>query len=432
MDRLSGVQTVQLINTGSELLLGAVLNTHQQWLSRRLTDLGYRVSAQVSVPDTAPAIEAAVAEALRTADLVLITGGLGPTSDDRTREVVARLCGRQLREDPAVRAHVEAFYRRRGRSAPERVRVQAQVPEGATVFLNAQGSAPGLAMEVEAGRFGRAGGRAFVVMLPGPPRELRPMFDTQVAPWLRKALPLEQPFVCRTLRTTGLPESWLEARVAEPLQPWLARGLELGYCSRPGEVDLRLAAAGPEAEAVVGEAERLVRERLGEFIYTDRDEPLEAVLIRLLTERRRTLAVAESCTGGCLAHRLTNVPGASAVFLAGWVTYSNDAKQRCLGVGAETLARHGAVSEPTAREMAAGARAAAQADYALATTGIAGPTGGTPGKPVGTVFIALADTHSVFVVRRLNAFDRETFKQVTTQQALEMLRRRVLGLPDST
>jgi nicotinamide-nucleotide amidase len=208
--------------------------------------------------------------------------------------------------------------------------------------------------------------------------------------------------------------------------------LELGYCARPGEVDVRLAARGPTAARLVQEAEGLVRQLLGPAVYGVNDETLEQVVVRLLTERRRTLALAESCTGGFIGHRLTNVPGASAVFLAGLVVYSNAAKQAFLGVKAETLAAHGAVSEPVARQMAEGARARTGADYAVAVTGIAGPTGGSPEKPVGTVFLALAGPTQTMAEKRFNPWDRETFKHVTAQQALDLIRRTVTSEPTSS
>lgn len=423
---------VELLNTGSELMLGRVLNTHQQWLCRRLADLGYVVARQVAVPDTGPAIQTAVREALARADLVIATGGLGPTSNDLTRELIARLLERPLREDPAVLAHLNAFFAARKRPLPERTRVQALVPEGAMVLPNACGTAPGLALEVRPNPFRSGGQSSWLVLLPGPPRELRPMFDESVRPLLRRVLPPPDRFVCRSLRVTGLGESMVEERVSAPLQRLVAGGLELGYCARPGQVDVRLAARGAKAELVVREAEAIVREQLGSRVYGIEDDDLEAVLIRLLTERKKTLALAESCTGGCIAHRLTNVPGASAVLLAGLVTYSNAAKQKFLGVRAGALARHGAVSEAVARQMAEGARRRTGADYALAVTGVAGPSGGTPEKPVGTVFISLAGPLGTVVERNFNPWDRETFKRVTAQQAMDLLRRKVMREERST
>ncbi len=414
--------TIEILNTGSELLLGRVLNTHQQWLCRQFTHAGYAIRRQVAVADTARDIQQAVREALGRATLVVVTGGLGPTSDDLTRDAIAELVGRPLREDPVVVAVLEAWYAGRKRIAPPAVRVQARVPEGATVLPNAHGTAPGLLIEVRPNPHSLTGQPAWLVMLPGPPRELQPMFTAQVLPWVRRTFPLPAPFACRTLRSTGVPESVMQEHIAGPLAPLVARGLEVGYCARPGEVDVRLAARGAEAAQLVAEAETVVRREVGRHIYGEEGDSLEGCVVRLLTERRHTLVVAESCTGGRLASRVTDVPGASAVFLGGFLTYSNALKQQLVGVRAETLAAHGAVSEPTAREMADGARLRAGADFALAVTGIAGPAGGTPDKPVGTVFIALAAPDGTRVKRYLNAFDRETFKHMASQQALELLR----------
>jgi nicotinamide-nucleotide amidase len=434
---------VELINTGSELMLGRVLNTHQQWLCRRLADLGYAVSRQVAVADAARDIEQATREALSRADLIIVTGGLGPTSDDLTRERIAQLLGKALREDPAIVQHIEQFFATRKRAMPVSTRVQALVPEGAIVLPNPQGTAPGLAMRVEGGGWKPEDGESaapassgprpppasiqWLILLPGPPRELRPMFSDSVVPLLRRVLPLESEFVCRTLRTSGIGESVVQERIAGLLQHLIARGLELGYCARTGQVDVRFAASGGDAVRLVREAESIVHRELESFIYGADDEELEAVVVRLLTERKQTLALAESCTGGGIAHRITNVPGASAVLLAGVVSYSNEAKQKLLGVRPETLANHGAVSEATACEMAEGARLQTGADFSLSVTGIAGPGGGTPEKPVGTVFIALARADGTVVKQNFNPYDRETFKQVTANQALELLRRKILA-----
>lgn len=405
---------IHLINTGSELLLGRVLNTHQQWICRQLADRGYVVTRQVAVDDSGPSIQQAVREALAAAELVLVTGGLGPTSDDRTRDLVAELLGCRLKEDPAIVEHIAKFFTVRGRPMPEATRVQALVPEGATVLPNAQGTAPGLVMDAPGGRL--------LVMLPGPPRELRPMFLEQVMPALERRFPLEAPFHCRTLKTTGLGESLVEERVAPPLAALVKTGLEIGYCARVGEVDVRFTARGRMGFYLITEAERIAREHLGGIVFGVDEDSLEAVLVRRLTERKETLALAESCTGGFIANRITNVPGASVIFPGGLVTYSNEAKQKFLGVRAETLAAHGAVSEATVREMAEGARARVGAHYALAVTGIAGPGGGTAEKPVGTVWIGLATAMATRAVKKLNPVDRETFKYVTSQQAMDLLR----------
>jgi nicotinamide-nucleotide amidase len=436
---------IELLNTGSELMLGRVLNTHQQWLCRRLADLGYVVTRQVAVPDTATDIQSAVREALSRADLVLVTGGLGPTSDDLTRDLIAQLLGKKLQLDDAVLDHIKRRFAVRKLPMPKNNEVQAMVPEGAQVLANPNGTAPGLAMKVGSGVWGLASGKPqtseplspdpkaqtqdakWLVMLPGPPRELRPMFDDQVVSLLRREFPLDAPFVCRTLRTSGSAESRVQEQIQPPLAALVAAGLEVGYCARVGQVDVRLSARGAGGEKMVREAEAIVRDIFKTQIYGTDDEEMEAVVVRLLTERKQTLAIAESCTGGCIAHRVTNVPGASVVFLGGLVTYSNESKQKFLGVRAETLAAHGAVSEAVAREMAAGARSQTGADFAVAVTGIAGPGGGTKDKPVGTVFLALAGAAGMVVERRLNSYERETFKQLTTQQALELLRQRLVS-----
>jgi len=414
---------VELVNTGTELMLGRTLNTHQQWLCRELADLGYVVSRQVAIPDTAQAVQLAVREALSRADLVITTGGLGPTSDDLTREAIADLLGKKLHEDPAVLAQIQQYFISRNRAPGPRARVQAMVPEDSIVLANQNGTAPGLAMEVRPNPHRANGKSSWLIMLPGPPRELRPMFKDALLPLLGRVLPTTEPYVCLTLRTTGIGESQVERSVAPALAACLDAGLELGYCAHIGQVDVRLSASGSEADAIVSEAERIVRSEIGPFIYGEKDEDLEATVIRLLTTRKETLTVAESCTGGCLSHRLTNVPGASHVFLSGVVTYSNKSKQRLLGVKGSSIEEHGAVSELVAREMAEGARAKTRATYALSLTGIAGPSGGTEAKPVGTVFIGLAWGGETLVEHQVYPFDRLTFKQVAAQQAMELLRR---------
>jgi nicotinamide-nucleotide amidase len=430
---------IEIINTGSELMLGRVLNTHQQWLCRRLADLGHAVTRQVAVADSGNEIKNAVRGALGRADLVVTTGGLGPTSDDLTRELIAELLGRKLIQNQDVLAHIENFFARRGRPRPAKTGVEAFVPEGALVFLNATGTAPGLAIKTgEDGGWRMEDGNKrrppssvihspssrWLVMLPGPPRELRPMFDEHVVPLLKREF-ADEIFVCRTLRTTGIGESRVQEFVESGLRPLVGRGLEVGYCARPGAVDVRLAAGGATAEKLVAEGEAVVQRVLGESVFGRDDEEIEQVVVRLLTERKKTLALAESCTGGSLAQRVTDVPGASKIFLGGVVSYSNSAKEKFLGVRAESLAARGAVSAEVAREMAAGAREKFGADFALAVTGIAGPGGGTPERPVGTVFIALASAAGVDVKEFLNVWDRATFKQVTATQALEWLRRTV-------
>jgi nicotinamide-nucleotide amidase len=411
---------VHVINTGTELLLGHVTNTHLSFLGDRLQGRGLRIAKQVSVPD-GDAIREALLESAPQADLILVTGGLGPTSDDLTRDIVAELAQAPLEYNDEIQARIEERFRTRNLKITDRIRRQAQVPQGATILWNDWGTAPGLYLHGAPGSGPLAG--KHVVLLPGPPRELRPMVDTYFMPLLEVIHPLPVTMTQRIFRIVGLGESAVEDKVGAHLEA--IADLELGYCARMGEVDLRL--IGPQE--VVNNAALYVNEVLDTNIVTDTGESFEEVLVRLLTARGETLASAESCTGGLLANRITNVPGSSAIFLQGFVTYANSAKINSLGVPEQLLLDHGAVSEPVAAAMAEGARAASGSTYALATTGIAGPGGGTPEKPVGLVYIALAQPgFATLVERYVIPLDRETFKYAVTQRAFDLLRKRVVGI----
>jgi nicotinamide-nucleotide amidase len=406
---------VVVINTGTELLLGDVLNSHLSFIAREIFPLGLRIERQITVPD-GDAIREAITGSLDEAEIIFITGGLGPTTDDITREVTADLLGLKLHHDPAILGAIEERAARRGFRLTDRVSRQADVPEGATVLPNEHGSAPGLYLAADAAKK-----RPHLFLLPGPPRELHPMFRTSVLPILRGIVPAGGAINRRMFRIAGLGESLVEEAVGAQLLE--LPGLEVGYCARPGEIDLRLIGE----TALLDRAERIVREKLGTAIFSTDGSDLEEAVVKLLTARKQTLAIAESCTGGYLAHRITNVPGASAVLLAGYVTYSNEAKAAMLGVDPGLISEHGAVSKQVGLAMAEGARRNAKADFALATTGVAGPSGGTEPKPVGTVFIALAaEGEPTKIERRFFPDDRPTFKELTTQTALEMLRRCLL------
>ncbi len=406
---------VEVLNTGSELLLGQVLNTHLKFMAEAMFPLGLRVERQVTVPDGA-AIREALLETSGRADVVLITGGLGPTTDDITRDVVADLLGLEMEHDAAIMAAIASRFARREMRMSPRVELQALRPREATVLANEFGTAPGLYFPANCG--GKPSPHFF--LLPGPPRELHPMFREKVLPILQDIAPVSA-FGMRIYRIGGLGESLVEERVGGEL---LALGIELGYCARPGEVDVRTIGA-PE---LLDRAEAIIRERLGGHIVSQDERSLGKVIVDLLAERGATVATAESCTGGFLANELTNVPGASAVFLEGFITYANEAKVRALGVDAGLIAAHGAVSREVAAAMAEGARNRAGVDYALATTGVAGPGGGTEEKPLGTVFIALAAKGRETQVERFRfATDRETFKGLTARTALDLLRRMLLA-----
>lgn len=410
---------VIVINTGTELLLGDVLNSHLSFIAREILPLGLRVDRQLAVPD-GEAIREALSESSERAEIVFVTGGLGPTTDDVTREITAEFLGVELQHDAAVMAAIAARAARRGFRLTDRTSRQADVPRGATVLPNENGSAVGLYLAANVAP-GKKSPHLF--LLPGPPRELHPMFQSSVLPILRKIVRHESAIDRRTYRIAGLGESLVEEAIGERLLG--ISGLELGYCARPGEVDLRIIGE----PAALAQAEAIITDGLGASVFSSDGRNLEEVVVQLLTARRQTLAVAESCTGGFLAHRITNVPGASAVFLAGYVTYANAAKEEMLGVDPRLIAADGAVSEGVAKAMAEGARRRANATFALATTGVAGPGGGTEEKPVGTVFVALATADGAGTQVRNFRFpdDRPTFKELTTQVALEMLRRTLLA-----
>ncbi len=403
---------VFVLNTGSELLLGDVRDAHLSFIAQQILELGLLVTEQRTVGDGS-AIGTTLAEIFPQADLVFVTGGLGPTSDDITRDLVAELLGLPLERNDEVFASINERLSFRKIKVTESIQRQAQVPRGAQVLPNLSGTAPGLFM--------RAGINPAIqspalFLLPGPPRELRPMFTESVMPLLRQIV-RPSDIVRRLYKIANMGESVVEARVGAQLLA--IPGLEVGYCARPGEVDLRL--VGPPE--IVDRGEEIVMESLGKYVFTSGTDSLEEVIVRSLIQTKRALAIAESCTGGLLANRVTDVSGASEIFLAGYVTYSNEAKIDILGVDRDLIARQGAVSAEVAAAMAEGARKRANAFYALATTGIAGPAGGSVEKPVGTVFVALSSDGSATTTKKFFfPTDRQTFKQMVAQAAFEMLR----------
>ncbi len=403
---------VELITTGSELLLGFTINSHLNYIARQLAGIGLRLDRQITVGDDRAEMRATVSEALSRSNVVIITGGLGPTSDDFTRDVVAELLRRKLVRDDAIVTAITERFRKRGIRMPESVNVQAMVPVGAQVLPNANGTAPGLAIEHDG---------KLVVLLPGPPRELKPMFDQYVQPVLKQHFGQQPAFECRVLKVVGLAESLVEEKVTPALAN--LKDIELGYCAKMGQVEVRVISS---LTSIADEAEKRIRTALGDHVFGTSDDRLEEVVVKMLIAARKTIAVAESCTGGLIANRLTNVSGSSETFVNGLVTYSNESKVRLLGVGEETLKAHGAVSEKVAGEMADGARTRSRTDFALSTTGIAGPTGGTPEKPVGLVYIGFATPKQTSVQCHLLLFDRETFKFFASQYALDAVRRELL------
>ena len=406
-----------LINTGTELLLGDVQDAHLAFIAREIFPLGLRIEERRTVPDT-DAIGRALAELFPRYEMLFVTGGLGPTSDDITRETIANLVGLELRQNPELLESLRQRLRLRGIKWAAGIARQADVPAGAQVLPNENGSAPGFYLKAN---INPRIASPHVFVLPGPPRELQPMFRKYVMPILRSFAPssaIEQ----RSYKIAGMGESNVEEAIGEKVLA--IPGIELGYCARPGEVDVRIIAK-PEA---IQQADAIITSELGFSIFSTADEILEEVVVSLLTKRNQTLATAESCTGGLIANRITNVPGASCVFIAGYVCYANEAKIGMLDVDPELLEAHGAVSKSVARALAEHARACAGSDYALATTGVAGPTGGSPEKPVGTVYVGLASAELETIVKKFFfPTDRETFKELAAQSALDLLRRKILA-----
>jgi nicotinamide-nucleotide amidase len=410
---LSPLVRIEILTTGTELLLGKVLNTHGKWFGEELFKLGMRIQRLTTVPD-GEAITEALRECVSRADAVIVTGGLGPTSDDLTREAAAEVLGIELIEDEAAIRSLEAFFAARNKVMADSNRKQAQVPVGADVLPNPNGTAPGLYIPP---RLNGAANCA-VFLLPGPPRELYPMFRTEVAPRLVALAGLSMPPGLLEMKITGVGESDIQQEIDAELA--LIPGLEVGYCARVGEVDLRLIGEPPAIAA----GREIAMGKFAKNIFSEDGMSLEATIVRLATERRLKVATAESCTGGLVANRITDVPGSSAVFTYGFVTYANEAKRDVLGVPQDLLDTHGAVSEPVVRAMAEGALRVSGADIAVAVTGIAGPDGGTLEKPVGTVWLAwAAKGRETIALKQITPRNRKDFKLAVSQSALDGIRR---------
>jgi nicotinamide-nucleotide amidase len=410
---------VALLNTGTELLLGDVQDAHLAFIAREILSLGLRIEERRTVGDT-EAIRHTLAELFPRCEILFVTGGLGPTSDDITREMVADLLGLELEQSSELLASLRKRLRVRRIKWTPGIARQADVHAGAEVLPNRNGSAPGLYLRANINRQIQS---PHLFLLPGPPRELQPMFRAFVMPILRSVVPDSALVERRVYKIANKGESLIEEAIGDRVLA--IPGIELGYCARPGEVDVRIVGKAKAIE----QADAIIRSTLGTSIFSAADESLEEVIVKLLAQRNQTLAVAESCTGGLLANRITNVPGASAVFLAGYICYANQAKIGMLDVDPQLIEKHGAVSEKVARALAEHARACAKSDYALATTGVAGPSGGSPEKPVGTVYVALAASGETIAKKLFFPTDRETFKQIATQAALELLRRKLIGHP---
>ena len=403
-----------IITIGDEILLGQIVDTNSRFIADRLTKVGIEVTRMLSVSDEEYDIEERMMMSLFDCDIVVMTGGLGPTKDDVTKRMLSRLFRMELVEDPEVLANVERLIANGGMRMNPGNRSQALVPNGCRVLMNRKGTAPGMWFE----RRGKV-----IVVLPGVPFEMEDLMDREVVPALQERFPgllLDY----RVVKVYDIPESELSLRL-EGFEERLPEGLSLAYLPSPGMVRLRLTARGVKPE-VLDECLAVLRGELEGLRVLEGDEAsLENEVVTLLTERGLTLATAESCTGGNVAARVVSVAGASACFRGSVVAYANDVKEKVLGVSGEDLERHGAVSEPVVRQMAEGVRRLLGADYGVATSGVAGPTGGTPEKPVGTVWIAVASPEGTVAERFVFSFTRERNIDKATMKALGMLLERV-------
>lgn len=408
----------ELIFTGSELLLGHVLNSHSQYLGMRLSEMGIEVTLHITVGDNREMMEQVLRQAMDRADLIITTGGLGPTTDDLTMETVAGVLGLPMVLDEKSLAVIKGFFNSRSVVMPESMTKQAYVPEGAVILPNTRGTAPGALIEK---------GDRIIVVLPGPPNELIAMFEETLAPLLSGKVGKGAVTRYKVFKLTGISESAVQDRVKE-LGGQGNPGI--GYVAKPGEVQVRITASAgnPEqAEKMVAELSEKVRRRLVGYIFGYDNEVLDDVVGKLLLETGLSIAVAESCTGGLIAAGLTDIPGSSGYFKGGVVAYSNEMKNEILGVPDEILDQYGAVSKQTAVAMAEGVRQLAGSDLGLAVTGIAGPGGGTPAKPRGLVYISMAAADGTCCRKYHFPGERPAVRQGTANAALNMVRQYLLA-----
>ena len=409
----------EIITIGDELLLGQVINTNQAYISEKLTGIGVNVERMTTAPDDMQAIVNAFADAWPRSDVVISTGGLGPTHDDVTKKAVCTFFDTKLVSNDEVRSGVETFLKKRNIGWSSAAQEQTMVPAKANVIPNPVGTAAGLLFTEQ---------NKICIVLPGVPYEMKAMIDETVIPYLAKKV-TGSSIRHLTLRTTGVPESILAHEIGNLDE--ILSGAKLAFLPSPTGVRMRITVQDRDtqtAERRVRDVERRIRARVQKYIYGTDEEELEEVVGRILTERKLTLAIAESCTGGLIADRITNVSGSSAYFDRGVVAYSNRSKVELLGVSNELIEKHGAVSKEVAQAMADGIRRKAKTDIGISSTGIAGPTGGSDEKPVGLVWIGYSDSNGEFALKFNFGDHRTRVKERAAQAALELIRRRVLRI----
>ncbi len=410
----------EIIAVGSEMLTPDRRDTNSLYLTGELNNLGVEVVAKCVIGDDLTRLAEAFGAAMARSAIVILSGGLGPTEDDLTREAVAQSLGRQLTFEAGIAEALEHRFAAIKRKMSEVNKRQAYVIEGAEVLPNDRGTAPGQWI---------ASKGAVAILLPGPPHELKAMFEQQCLPRLQKLVP-RQAIRTAFLRVTGMPESDLDALISPVYKKYQNPVTTILAANGDLQVHLRArCVTEADADALLAEVVAPIEQLLGDRLYSRTGDPLEVVAGRLLSESSATLAVAESCTGGMLGERITTTPGSSAYFAGGFITYSNALKTQLLGVPAEILEQHGAVSAETAAAMAEGARARTGATWTIAITGVAGPDGGSEEKPVGLVYVGVAGPDGTTVVNRRFLGDRQRIRVFTTQMALDLLRRRLLRLP---
>jgi len=417
--KLSQKPKIEIIAIGSELLSPFQEDTNSGYIAQRLNDLGMEVSFNTIVGDDRINLLQAVKTAIHRSELIIATGGLGPTQDDITREVFSEALGRKLVFNKDILREIEKRFKQRRLSMPEINKKQAFILEGAKALKNKNGTAPGILLDTE---------KKTIVLLPGPPHELIPMFEEYIFPLLSKSQTIH--IHRKVLKVASLTESKVESLISD-LYPQYPE-CEVSILAYPGQIEIHLKSRSgtgmSQAEKNVFLLEEEIFQKLKENIFSSTGEELEEVVGRLLVDQKKTLAVAESCTGGLLSSRLTNVPGSSNYFLLGVVAYSNQAKTNLLGVPSSLLEKHGAVSPQTARAMALGIRKMSKADYGIGITGIAGPSGGSAQKPVGLVYISLAEGNRAEVTKNIFPGNRNIVKFQSTQKAMDLLRRSLLNL----
>ncbi len=417
------IERAAILSTGDEITTGKVVDTNSNYIADKLIEAGLDVASIVTVGDVSDRIIWAWEQAMVHADVIISTGGIGPTADDLTTELVAKVAGVGLTFSEEVAENIRWIFASLNRTMPENNLKQAQFPAGATIIPNHLGTAPGYRLELDTPQ-----GRKHLIVLPGVPREMKPMMEESVMPWIGDMRGGGDVFLTRTFQTFGISESGLDELVSGVIAEDEGK---LAFRANFPQISMRVTVRGKEGEVeqrVEILAQRL-REKIGAYVYGEGDVSMEGVVGQLLKEQGKTVGFAEACSGGLVSHRLTNVPGSSNYFLGSIIAYSDSAKTQLLDVNPATLSQHGAVSEETVKEMASGVRTRLGTDIGVALTGVAGPDGGTPDKPVGTACLALS-MDGTLVSRQYKLWgNREWIKTLTSQLSLDWVRRALLKIP---